>query len=283
MKKLLRRFFPGVSWQYPFVNTILKILDPLDFLIRYTRGLHYLPKYSVRVRSNGINNQFGGKAFNSLGQTLVAILQTRAGLVKTSKVLEIGCGCGRSAFAMANIIAEGSYLGIDIDKPSINSCNENQYFIDKNFDFKFLDIKNDEYNPDGQYPANEYKFPYQNAEYDLVFLVSVFTHMLTDDVSNYISEISRVLKEDGICMVTTFLMDKGTKWDTFSFIMKEKEHYFFNQTIPEVAVGYDLNFYIDQFSEHDLKLQAVEWGSWRKSDVVKSSSGFSQDIIFFKK
>ena len=45
--------------------------------------------------------------------------------------------------------------------------------------------------------ASEYTFPYEDGEFDVVVLTSVFTHMLPDDVAHYLDEIARVLKPGG--------------------------------------------------------------------------------------
>lgn len=108
--------------------------------------------------------------------------------------------------------------------------------------------------------------------------------MLTDDVKNYISEISRMLKPGGVCMLTGFLMDKENRKSGILFPYNKKEHYFYNTTMPEVAVAYFSNFYIEQFSLHGLQqLHNILWGSWRNNPKIVSRSGFSQDIIFFTK
>ena len=284
MRKQLKKLFPGVSWQNPLVNTIFKLIDPVDYALRMTRGLGHLPRYSIRVRSNGINKQFGGRNFHAFGEQLSDYLRTYAGLNEKSRVLEIGCGCGRTAFALAEVLEDGQFVGMDIEAASLASCSRTAVFRSKRFRFDLLDVQNDEYNPHGKFPAHEYVFPYESGEFDVIFLVSVFTHMLTDDVKNYIGEISRMLKPGGVCMVTTFLMDEGRESNGLSFPLNEQEHYFYNPDMPEVAVGYFLDFYESNFAQHGLTLKyAPKLGSWRNDPAIGTTSGFAQDALFFEK
>jgi ubiquinone/menaquinone biosynthesis C-methylase UbiE len=284
LKKILKKIFPGVSWKNPVLNIVFKATDPIDYLVRAVGGLSELPPYSIRIRSNGVTKQFGGNNFYQFGNQLAEHLQKYASLNSQSKVLEIGCGCGRTGFALSRILDNGNYTGMDIEKISLESCKQSPLFIRKEFRFDYLDVQNDEYNPEGANRADSYKFPYESNEFDVIFLVSVFTHMLTDDVKNYIAEISRVLKPGGICMVTTFLMDKGRQTNGISFSHNEKDHYFYNQAMPEVAVGYYSDFYAAQFALSGLiQMHEILWGSWRNSHEIVSSSGFAQDIIFFIK
>lgn len=283
-KKSLKKIFPGVSWQNPVINLVLLAVNPFDYAFRFLNGLSYLPPYSIRVRSNGVAKQFGGKVFFYLGNQLAEYLKTYTNLNSQSKVLEIGCGCGRTAYALSNILDDDKFIGTDIEKRSLESCKNNPLLCRKKFRFDHLNVQNDEYNPNGSIPASSYKFPYADHEFDIIFLVSVFTHMLSDDVKNYIKEISRMLKPGGKCMITAFLMDKGRKTNGISFPYNEKDHYFYNKTMPEVAVGYFLNFFNLQFELHGMKLMDdVLWGGWRKISQSKSEPCFSQDIIFFLK
>jgi len=71
-----------------------------------------------------------------------------------------------------------------------------------NFHFQFADIFNGVYNPKGKIKPVEYKFPYENESFDFVFVKSVFTHMLPQDMEHYFSEIARVLRKDGRCLIT---------------------------------------------------------------------------------
>ena len=280
MKRAMKKIFPGVSWQNPLLNLAFKAINPVDLIY----GRSGLPLYSIRVRSNGVTKQFGGKNFYKFGNQLAEHLETYASLNKKSKVLEIGCGCGRTAFALSRILENGNFVGVDIDKPSLHSCKQSSIFIRKNFRFEYMDVYNGEYNPTGKHHADTYKFPFEDNEFDVIFLVSVFTHMLTDDVKNYISEISRMLKPGGVCMVTTFLLDRGSQTNGISFPYNEKEHYYYNQKMPEVAVGYYLEFFKAQFALFGLsQVHKTLWGNWRKTEEFQPSSKFGQDVIFFAK
>lgn len=284
VKHLIKQLIPGVVWQSKAVNILLRFIDPVDYAVRKYRGLDHLPQYSMRVRSNGFSKQFGGVKFDKYGKFLARTLAAQAGLNRDSKVLEIGCGCGRTAHALVGMLNDGRYTGMDIETISLDACIENKRLAQKNFRFDHLDIYNGEYNPQGQLSADSYSFPYKNGSYDVIFLVSVFTHMLTGDVRHYISEIGRMLKPGGVCMVTTFLMDRGKESSNLSFPLCTDQHHYYNESMPEVAVGYYLDFYTEEFrSTNMLMTREPLWGKWRTAATDDSEPAFSQDIILFTK
>jgi SAM-dependent methyltransferase len=284
IKKFIKKQVP-VSWRNPFIATAVKLIDPIDYILRASKGFANLPPYSVRIRSNGMKNQFGGEKFNELGNTLANLLKEHAGVNQNSSVLEIGCGCGRTAIQLSNFLSSGSYTGMDIDKKSLEACLNNKYLSKNNIKFYFVDVYNNEYNPQGKTKADHYVFPYPDGSFDTIFLISVFTHMLTSDVKNYIKEISRLLQPGGICMISTFLMGYGKPGKSyFTFKHKQEDHFYDNEVMPEVAVGYNLDFYLDQFKSHGVVMHREPlYGSWRNDPETESGSGFSQDLIFFKK
>jgi SAM-dependent methyltransferase len=284
LKRIAKKLFPGVGWQHPVVNVVLHGIDPLDYLVRLVRGMRHLPSYSIRVRSNGVNKQFGGRYFSRNGQLLSMLLQQHAGMTQRSRVLEIGCGCGRTAFALAEVLQDGGYVGMDIERVVLESCNSNERLSKKQFRFDFLDVRNSEYNPHGRYQASSYVFPYPDAAYDVIFLVSVFTHMMSSDVRAYISEIARMLRPGGSCMLTTFLMDRGPHAAEWTFLHEREEAHYYSEAMPEVAVAYFLDFFKREFAAHAM-FPACEplYGSWRRESVSNSKSGFSQDVLVFKK
>ncbi len=102
---------------------------------------------------------------------------------------------------------EGRYAGFDISEKAIAWCNENITRPHPNFEFEVADIYNSLYNPKGKYQSLDFRFPYPDASFDVVFLTSVFTHMFPPDVEHYLDEIERVLKPGGRCLCTFFLLN----------------------------------------------------------------------------
>ena len=280
----LRKKFKGISWRNPIISLGLHMLDPIDYLLKSINGINNIPKYSVRVRSNGVTNQLGGYRFVKEGSYLSHLLKEYANLASESKVLEIGCGCGRLAVPLASIIKNGNYNGMDIDRESLEACLRNKLLLSKNCEFQLMDIYNGAYNPAGCLADKDYKFPYTDASFDVIYMFSVFTHILPDGVTNYIKEISRLLKAGGRCLFSTFLMDYGFEGSHISFPYAHDSCRLYEKSIPEKAVGYNLDFFDQLFISNDMhRLMEPIIGTWRKPQVVKAITEFSQDILVYEK
>ena len=63
------------------------------------------------------------------------------------------------------------------------------------------------YNPNGAFKAVDFRFPYEEESFDLIFLTSVFTHMQGAEVRHYLDEIRRALRPGGKCLTTCFLLN----------------------------------------------------------------------------
>jgi len=130
-----------------------------------------------------------------------------AGLRPDSRVLDVGCGVGRMAVPLTEFLREGSYEGFDLNREAIEWCSSRITPRHPNFRFQVADIYNGQYNPSGSQSASSYRFPFDDGSFDLVMLVSVFTHMLPADVENYLGEVARVLRSGGRCVATYFLVN----------------------------------------------------------------------------
>jgi SAM-dependent methyltransferase len=146
--------------------------------------------------------------FKQLGTDFVQIiLAGRAGLRPHHRVLDLGSGNGQKARALTTFLnRQGSYEGLDVVAAGVEWCTE-RYARFPNFRFRHADVYSSHYNPKSTTPDTEYRLPYNDGEFDMVFLTSVFTHMLPDGIDNYINQISRVLKSGGRCVATFFLLN----------------------------------------------------------------------------
>lgn len=154
----------------------------------------------------------GDGDFIKIGERFCNFLIDLAGLQRNHHVLDAGCGIGRIAIPLTKyLLANGEYWGFDIVKSGINWCLQHISSVFPNFHFFPCDVYNKHYNKTGTIPAREYKFPFENDIFDVVFLASVFTHMLPEDVSHYFAEISRLLKPGGKCLITFFILNETSE------------------------------------------------------------------------
>ncbi len=136
------------------------------------------------------------------------LLRVFGSISMESVILEIGCGLGRIAFPLRYILSNrGIYEGFEICKDKVEFLKQN--FTPKwpNFHFTWANIHNTFYNPKGQIKPTDFRFPYPDATFDIVFAASVFTHMLPETTANYFNETARVLKPGGRCLFSFFLLD----------------------------------------------------------------------------
>ena len=138
-----------------------------------------------------------GEAYMAAGDRFLEAAVAR-GLAPHHRVLDIGCGVGRFAVALAGYLDErGSYVGIDTHAPSLRLSRK---YIGRKLDrFKFKRV------PFGE--AATLRFPFPSASFDFVFSNSLFTHLMPDIAENYLLEIGRVLRPRGRAFNTMFLLN----------------------------------------------------------------------------
>lgn len=136
------------------------------------------------------------------------LLRVYGGITPRSAVLEIGCGLGRIAFPLRYILSsEGSYDGFEICDYKVEFLQQTFQKAHPSFRFTWANVHNTYYNPEGEVPAAEYRFPYPDGAFDIVYAASVFTHMLPEAAAHYFREAGRVLKPGGRCLFSMFLLD----------------------------------------------------------------------------
>ena len=123
-----------------------------------------------------------------------------------SAVLDIGCGPGRLATGLIEYIGEiAKYRGVDVNERSIEWCQQNITPNNPSYCFTHLDVKNDRYNASGGQLDTSFRLPFNDGEFDVAYLLSVFSHMRPRPVSIYLREIQRVLKPKGYAFITAFV------------------------------------------------------------------------------
>jgi SAM-dependent methyltransferase len=213
---------------------------------------------------------FGGGDFDKIGEEYFRYFVELGDLKPDERVLDVGCGIGRMAVPLTGYLDDqGSYEGFDVFLEGIRWCQENITPKYPNFRFRVADIRNKEYNPGGSFAASEYEFPYEDESFDFVLLTSVFTHLLPDEVENYLSEIRRVLAPGGRCLASFFLLNEESLdsirsgESTINFRHDFGEYRTKDRDTPEAAIAYPEDYIRSLYAERGLGIvEPIHYGSW---------------------
>lgn len=160
----------------------------LQDLIRPT-GIPFPPPPHLQIRVAGIYYP----EFFEHGETLLQALERALhangkDLTSFPTVLDFGCGCGRVLQAFRSRAHPSQVLhGTDIDGEAIAWCQKN-----------CSELAQFSVNPSS--PPTEYS----DNTFDLVFSVSVFTHLPEDLQFAWLGELQRVTKSGGYLLLTCF-------------------------------------------------------------------------------
>ncbi len=215
------------------------------------------------------------REFIFVGESIARWL-VEVGLNRHDRVLDVGCGVGRVAIPLLKILdRSGSYCGVDIVPEQIQWCVKAIGSRYPNASFALLDAYSARYNPAGKLRAEEIRFPYADADFDLVLLMSVFTHLLPAGSRNYLSEIRRVLRPGKSCAMTWFLLNDDSRARiaaspsspgpgaiALRFEHQHGECWIENRSIPEAAVGYDQATVEGWCRDCGLQIDRIIYGSW---------------------
>lgn len=156
---------------------MLKLLGVVDYPV---------PPYTNRIRTGGrtVRHYYESGLKTYLP---IASMANHVGLDlnETNKVLDFGCGVGRQLLHFSRNYPNIELYGCDVDSSAID-------FVQKNYPTVNAYCSN--FNPPLQY---------RDDYFDLVYSVSIFTHLSREDHDRWLSELARVTKPNGFCILTT--------------------------------------------------------------------------------
>jgi SAM-dependent methyltransferase len=210
-----------------------------------------------------------GGEFTMVALEMLDYFVELANLQPQHRVLDVGCGVGRIAYALAYYLDErGRFDGFDVMRQLVDWANANLASRRPNFNFRHVDIYNGLYNPGGTLKADAFAFPYPDASFDLITVTSVFTHIQSRELRHYLDEIGRVLAPGGRVAATAFVItdeSRGLIRDGKSsqpINIPYKGGFIATRRAPEAAVGYNDADLHQWLAESGLALRAMYPGSW---------------------
>jgi SAM-dependent methyltransferase len=199
----------------------------------------------------------------------VAYAKLLCGATADASVLDIGCGFGMLGLRLKPFLRHpGRYVGVDVDHRAIRWAKRHVVSDNASFEFLYLDVRNDAYNPSGTHRATEFDIPVPSRSFDLIVHKSVFTHLRPEEVRNYLAQTARLLKPGGTCLATFFLLNevqaRSAKegHNTIDFRFGDPTWRFAVREMPELAVAYAEEALQSWVAAAGLTTKRTYYGTW---------------------
>ncbi|MEO8673988.1 MAG: class I SAM-dependent methyltransferase [Casimicrobiaceae bacterium] len=229
------------------------------------RGLA-LPDAPRMFRTTGNEN-----AANFRLTGLSTAIKLREAVVASSRdfagvkhVLDWGCGCGRIARFCTDW---PGFTGVDIDADNVQWCADNLPFGD----FRAIDL----------YPPT----PLPDRRFDLIFGISVMTHLAEDAQQQWLAELHRISAPYAIVLLTTLgehaAARAGLDAQTFAQIVGAGSSFHPTANAIDDALG-NTGYYGTTFMTHNEIRR--KWSRWFSVDrVIPAYIGNHQDLVVLRR
>jgi SAM-dependent methyltransferase len=145
-----------------------------------------LPPAELRYR---VSSSPDAQNFVTIGKTCAndiqsALRETGQELAEFERILDFGCGCGRTLIHLKDLAPHAQFDGTDIDDAAIEWCKQN---------LRFATFKVGQASPPTDYAADSFEF---------IYAISVFTHLDEDYQFRWLEELRRIAKPGGVLLLT---------------------------------------------------------------------------------
>jgi SAM-dependent methyltransferase len=205
-----------------------------------------------------------GGEFEATG-VLERQLLIQHGLLPDHYVVDVGCGSGRLAKALAGY-SRGRYLGLDVVPALVDYARQ----ITARPDWRFEIVEG-------------FHIPETDAQADVVCFFSVFTHLLHEHSYVYLREAVRVLRPGGKVVLSFLEFANTTHWPVFAQSIEGSSQ-------PSTLVQFMSRDGIEAWAAHlGLRIDAIEDGDkpfialsepvvLQRGDVLRERAAFGQSI-----
>ena len=163
-------------------------LVPLSFAVPVQDTWHTLPEPRnwVRTCGEGLSPDHYVLSGLDTAHRIQGIIEAHGDGKGPLRMLDWGVGTGRVAVPLKRLLRpDDEIVGADVDTFNVDWCAEN-----------LTDI---EVIASGLYPP----LPYEDERFDVIYGISVVTHLMPATIDSWLRELRRLLRPGGLCILTT--------------------------------------------------------------------------------
>jgi len=173
------------------------------------------------------------------------VIQFIKQLPASSRILDLGCGNARHT----RVLLERNFevIGLDVSYRILQTAKENELSLVKN---KLTSLIN----------GDARVLPFKNKVFDSIIMIAVIHHFeSTEDRIGILQEIKRVLTDNGICLISTWLRThpRFQKEDLSDLVKSGKKDIQVPWTLPN---GKKINRYYYLFEKEELEALVLQLG-----------------------
>jgi len=180
-----------IGLQLERIEKKINLYSKLMIFMLKRQGIKLLPPTLLRKRVHGHDELY---SYFFMGRKITknikhALKKNGYSIYQFKNILDFGCGCGRILIWFTKYARTCNLFGTDSNEEMIIWCQNNMPF--------------------GTYSVNHRFKPlhYESNTFDLVYAMSVFTHFSESEQFYWLEELKRIVKSEGIIILTLHGME----------------------------------------------------------------------------
>jgi SAM-dependent methyltransferase len=232
------------------------------------------------IRKSHMSAWIGPGDPERVGLDLFEFVEKHVPLRPDMRILDLGCGLGRSTARFAEYLQLGSVVGIDVVDSMVTFCRQ---VIGSRFpNARFSTCAATDSYLKAPQSTNPKNLPSvedilcAEGPFDLVLAFSVFTHLLPEEMDAYFSIFDRVVVPEGRLVLTFLFLDEWTRpairdgklsamvlEDTPKYASEPGQVCYASPSNPRAVVAIDLDAVLHMVSVHGFQPDRIVFGHWR--------------------